>query len=183
MRLFIALELPEEAIAALTEVQSACKSQWPGRYVKPEQMHITVKFMGEVQADCRDRAITAMREAAALPAIELCAKECGLFGNRQTPGIWVAMAGNVREMAALAKLVDERICALCGVPMETRQFRPHVTLGRNVQIRQGEALPQISRRPFTADRLTLFSSELRPEGPIYKRIHTEILRGKAGDAK
>jgi RNA 2',3'-cyclic 3'-phosphodiesterase len=133
LRLFVACELPAEALEALGRVQAELRELGTGRlrWVRPEGIHLTLKFLGAVAPDMSQRVIDALAAAIVEPfTLELRFDRVGSFGGRmRLRVIWVGLAGDVEELAALAATVEEALGPL-GFPRESRPFAPHLTLAR-----------------------------------------------------
>ena len=153
--------------------------------MKPENIHLTLKFLGEVPP-AREGAIReAMAEAVAgtLP-FPLRVGACGVFPGEQSPRVlWVGLRAGGPEAAALAARL-ERACAARGFPREDRPFKAHLTLGR---VRAPRGLEATMRRlrahveedlgETAVERIVLFESTLHPAGAIYTRRHELPLAG------
>jgi len=177
MRLFVAIPLPisvREEIAGL--VASLRSEPWPVRWVKPDGIHLTLKFLGDVPADAVDDLISALRPAGrSIRPLSCRMTEAGGFPSLERARvIWLGVEGP----AALELLVDriERGCAPLGFPPEGNIFRPHLTLGR---VQQHARLPReaIDRlvtlrldTTFSSDGFTLFESRPGPGGSTYHSL-------------
>jgi 2'-5' RNA ligase len=192
-RLFCALELPAELIERLTAAQAGYKAAAPRgsvRWVRPNSLHLTLKFYGEVATE-RVPAIEAglARVAAAAAPVALTVQGLGVFPNpREMQVVWAGLAGDLAPVTALAAQIDAEGEAL-GFARERRPFAPHLTLGRvraalrpadqtallkMVEAAQGQTLGELR-----ADTLSLMTSELRPLGAVYNRLFTAPLAGAA----
>jgi 2'-5' RNA ligase len=182
MRLFAAIPVPEPARSEIIEILKGLQSQsWPVRWVRPEALHLTVKFFGAVTEETAASLIPALGAAAeGIGPIPLCCNGIGSFPSGQLAKvIWMG----IESPAALELLQDavERACVPLGFPVEGRPFRPHLTLGR---VKEGGKLPmnafanmdRDSEVPFLADRLVLFQSKPGPGGSVYSARHTFELR-------
>jgi 2'-5' RNA ligase len=133
LRLFVACELPPEARDALGQVQSSLREAGAGRlrWVRPEGIHLTLKFLGAVAPDKAQRVIDALAAAIVEPfTLNLRFDRLGSFGGRaRLRVLWVGLAGDVEELAVLAEKV-ERALGTLGFPRENRPFAPHLTLAR-----------------------------------------------------
>lgn len=157
----------------------------PVSWVKPENIHLTLKFLGEVPPAREGPVREAMAEAAAgVPPFTLRAGGCGAFPGERNPRVlWVGLRAGGPEAAALAARV-EAACAARGFPPESRPFRGHLTLGR---VRGSRGLEETMRRlrahaedtlgETSVNRLVLYESRLHPAGSIYTVRHELPLPG------
>lgn len=180
IRAFVAIKLPEELKVKLGEVQDALKRG--GRdvsWVKPESIHLTLKFLGDIEAARVDDISKALTEASAgVPPFTVTARGVGGFPNLKTPRVlWVGLEENA-ELARLAKNIDERLGDL-GFERDDRPFHPHLTLARIKSPSEGRELGKKASElnidinvDFKADFFVLFRSVLSPGGAE----HTELKR-------
>lgn len=184
IRAFIAVELTEEVRRAIASVQAAMQRRVAQgvRWVAPEAMHLTMKFLGEVSAAQVDAVSGAMLGSARECApFEVALNGVGAFPNRQAPRVlWVDLNGEVQALARLAESLEAALEPL-GFPREGRPFRAHLTLGR---LRKGASLaarqaltallqrpPEVPAAAMRVASLSLIRSVLRPEGPQYTTLH------------
>ncbi len=176
IRTFIALPLPDRVKQALEETILSLKRRIDARWVRPEAMHLTLKFLGDIQEDLvapLGQGLDAI--CAGYPEMAFCLDALGAFpGHRRARIIWASLSGAVNELASLAAQVD-RLCACYGIPPETRAFRPHITLGRLKTPTMIELETMIPGRNFTVDEARLYRSELLREGPRYTALHVSRL--------
>lgn len=185
-RLFSALELPPDLLAQLTEVQAQFKAATPRgavRWARPQGIHITLKFYGDVSAE-RVPALEAglTRAAAASAPLDLTVQGLGVFPNPIQPQvIWAGLHGDLAPISQLAAQVEAE-AALLGFAPERRAFKPHLTLGRvRANLRPADLLTLMGileqaqaqvLGALRADTLSLMASELRPMGAVYDRLFT-----------
>jgi 2'-5' RNA ligase len=186
-RLFIAVEVSAAAKAELVGVQQRLlRFKGLTKWVAPEAMHLTLHFLGETSAAFVPQLGTALSSAlTGHRAFELCLDCAGAFPNLRRPEVvWVGVGGDrsalSRIHAALGAALNEQ-----SLPSETRPFRPHLTIGRvrrdgsPAQLAQlGVAiqeLPPLAPVSWLAERVVLFRSQLRPNGPVYTEILDCIL--------
>lgn len=130
MRLFVAVDLPHAEVEALDAGVGARSAGL--RWVPPEQWHITLVFCGEVEERVVPELRTRLARAAGrTPALSLRLTGAGTFPRQAAKArvLWVGLDGEVRELSRLA----ERCAAAarrCGIAIEDRPFRPHLTLAR-----------------------------------------------------
>lgn len=124
MRAFVAIDLPDPVVSALEDLQEAMPL---GRPVDPDQMHLTLAFLGEQPDDLIEAAHRAL-EGLRVPAFELRLQGLGTFGDRQPTVLWAGL----RDPGPVKALHDRILPALhgAGIVLERRRFRPHVTLAR-----------------------------------------------------
>lgn len=179
MRLFWALELPDAHRDALLEMQvglGARDRRTPVRWVRRDELHLTLKFLGDATDDgaMQEAVRTAVRGCAPL---ELRLGAAGSFGGARPRVLWAAVEGpGLPALAELAGRIEDA-CLLAGFPRDARGFHPHVTLGRVAQGR-GTLLPlrdalRRVRAPaalasFEVRQVVLFESRLeRGRPPVY----------------
>jgi 2'-5' RNA ligase len=168
MRLFVALSLPDD----LRDSLSGLSCGLPGaRWVAPENLHLTLRFIGEVaghEAEDIDAALSGIR----LPRFPLTLAGVGDFGDdRRLRSVWVGVEANATLERLQAKI--EQAVQRAGQPPEKRKFKPHVTLAR-FKSHPGERLKDYFAQrsmfrapPFEVTAFTLYSSYLSHEGAIY----------------
>lgn len=181
LRLFLAIDPSPAARAALTALQDRLRDAAPGfRWLDPATFHVTVKFLGDVDAAHRP-AIEEIAAAAAqsTPAVTVAFEGVRAFPRRRDARVLVAALSAPSALARLAASLDTAFVDL-GVPAEGRAFRPHVTLARR---RPGAAppFPEVALDAplpgFAADRLRLYRSRLSPAGAAYDELAAWPLRG------
>ena len=183
-RVFAALELPPDLCQTLTGVMAGFRASLPQgcvRWVRVEGIHLTLKFYGEVKPDrLPDIQASLVRAAEKAALVSLAIEGLGIFPNPIQPRvIWTGMTGDLGALRVLHKAVEEGAAALGFMP-DTREFSPHLTLGRvNGKLRPADrqklaefpAQARVARLgEFMADTLSLMRSELRPGGSVYTRL-------------
>lgn len=182
LRLFIAVELPADVRRRLAEVADELRGMGLDRlrWVRPENIHITLKFLGETPADSLPQIEDALRAAAeGVAPHELKLGKLGKFGGRQNPRVlWVDVGGDVDALKALQKRVDARIAPL-GFSTDERPFAAHLTLARVPQdlarkvarpLTEAVEAVKVPDTPIPVREVVLMRSELRPGGPVYTRL-------------
>jgi len=189
MRTFIAIELPQKIIGTLSALQNQLKNtQADVKWVAPENIHLTLKFLGEVDEKKIEKIIQALEETAKdnQPfSIRLCA--LGAFPKINFPRvIWVGIDAGDEETKNIAFVLEEKLQKL-GIPKEKRPFSSHITIGRvrsginreklvkELDILQGKGLLQ-ENLEFLATKITLFKSTLTPKGPVYEILKEASLK-------
>ena len=189
IRAFIAVPLSEEVKRGLDDVARALGGPVPRgavRWVRPEQIHLTLVFLGDTLTDQLPDVKRGMDAAAkSHPSFTLHLGELGCFPNPRRPRvIWIGLAGEVGRLASLKMSLDAQLLALGRVP-ENKPFRAHLTLGRVKNERDVQGVEWAANVPRLAVPITtlhLIESQLRPDGPVYTIRHTSRLMGM-GDSK
>jgi len=186
MRLFVAAELPADLRDRFEALQRKLSEvPLPVRWVKVDGIHLTLKFLGEVAGSRLDEITTAVAGASRhVRPFRLETVRAVPFPARGTPRlIWVEMRGEVEQARSLASAIDA-VTARIGFPPETREFRPHLTLGRvKGPGRQGwrDVLERAGRSGlgrFEVTECVLFESRLEPGGALYTAIERFRLVGE-----
>ena len=175
MRLFVAVNLPEEINTRLGAVQDQLRAaQADVSWVRPGNVHLTLKFLGETEAGRLERIRVALGETARghTPfAFDLTG--AGSFGGRAPRVVWVGVERGAEPLTRLAEGVEVAMAAL-GFPREKRAFTAHLTLGRVRSPRNAEkllaALGEWRRERFgsvSVGQFDLMESQLDPRGSIY----------------
>lgn len=175
MRLFTAIELPPDLRAAVAGYAAAARAAVPDgaiRWVAPENLHLTLIFLGSVaEEDLPERVRAVERGVAAAAPLRLELEGSGRF----TTAAWVGVVGDLEPLGALV----ERLQGALG-HRDDRPFHPHVTIGR---FRDGRRARHVRLPPvgplggFEAREVVLFRSETLPEGPRYTALHRAALGG------
>jgi 2'-5' RNA ligase len=157
MRVFVALDIPEEVRAAigklLARLRTSCRA---ARWVRIEGVHLTLKFIGEVQPEKIEPIKASLARIRSPEAIELKFRNVGFFPNERRPRVfWVGIEAGM-ELGSLATAVETSLEPL-GIAKEQRAFSPHMTLARLEPRRGPNAGP-----PVGLDALTKAISEAGP---------------------
>ena len=177
VRSFIAIPVPSAGIEALEGVVGRLDSEI-GRYVRwvrPEGIHVTLKFMGDIPVQKAEQVLESLPPVAAeFSPFELSISGLGVFPNARRPRVlWAGLAGHLETLSALQQAVDDAVGG-SGLPKEQRAFSPHLTLGRvrrdvtDGQLRKIGELMSSAQPPaavsWTADTVNLMRTELDPAG-------------------
>ncbi len=149
------------------------------RWVRPEGVHLTLKFLGAVPAS-RLEAVTAALEAAVEPfRVEVRLSKLGGFGGRRLRVVWAGLDGDIAALASLAESIDGAMASL-GFPKERRPFAAHLTLARvpdDVGSRDRQAIGEVIERyrlgpqsPMILTQVALMRSILGSGGSVYRRL-------------
>lgn len=190
MRTFIAFNLPEEVIASLGDLQKALKQQdLKIRWVHPENIHLTLKFLGDISAEELPAVKRVIRTVSLSQTVfSLEAKGLGVFPTvKKARVLWSGIHGDVKRLGDLQSNLDRALVDM-GFEPEKRAFRGHLTLGRIKGRVDGRALASATSRfgsfvspPFKTERLILYKSDLKPSGAVYQELFAENL-SNADDA-
>lgn len=176
LRCFAAVELDEPQRRAVQRLQRRLANAAPGiRWIPPGQMHLTVKFFGDVPPERLPELCAALDVAAGgVHAFDLRLSGIGCFPPRGPAR--VVWAGAQSDDGGLQRLFDalEGSCDAAGFPRETRPFHPHITLARikaaSPGLREAVAETMFDGGASEADEIVLFQSEREKSGPRYTAI-------------
>ena len=186
IRTFIAVEVDKNIRERMVTLQETlARSGTDVNWTQPENMHVTLLFLGEV--DERDvvsvcRAVSACCEK--LAPFTMKVERAGCFPNPRRPRIlWVGVGDGTQELCALHDALETPLLELGCYRREERQYTPHITLGRVKGQRPADRLAeelqrQLGWRAGEAEvrEVVVMSSELRPEGPVYAVLSRGKLR-------
>jgi 2'-5' RNA ligase len=181
MRLFVAATLPAKIREALAKIQEDFK-EFPARWVKKENLHITVVFIGEIKdPHCVKKISRAlMRSAEKSKKIHLETSGTALFPNEHKARVLaVNLAGETEALQMLAEEIKQRLREE-KINFDEKILHPHITIARlkrvhprrRRKIRQGAAEYEAPRESFEVDQIALMESELTAANPVYKTIET-----------
>lgn len=176
IRTFIAVEVSERIRGRLAGEIEAMRASAPlVKWSRPENLHLTLRFLGDVKENDLDELFAALREEVeGIPPFVLEMRGVGAFPNWRHPRvIWAGCGEGAEEAVELAAEV-EAVCEELGYEQERRPFRPHLTLGR-VKLpadAQGleSAVSEMANVEFgylDVDSVVVFMSSLRRNGPVY----------------
>ena len=171
MRLFVAVEIAPDIRERLTHFMAERKLEMPNaRFVRPEGLHVTLKFLGEV-AETKLASLTTALAEIHEDSFSLTLRGTGFFPNQKRPRIfWVGLHSDPEAaLSNLAASVDHA-CAQLGFAPEERPYQPHVTLAR---LSNSRASPRITDESFGmmwATHFHLYQSQLHPKGAIYTKL-------------
>lgn len=187
LRTFIAVEITQairrkagELIAALAETSADVK------WVEPHNLHLTLKFLGDVPQQEIVEVCQAMADGAALvEPFELDVRGAGAFPTPARPRtVWLGAGEGAESMVVLHDRVEAALAEL-GYREEHRRFQSHMTIGRVRGAGPGIAelgrllqqLADFAAGRMTVSKVTLFASTLTPNGPVYEVLGTAPLIG------
>lgn len=174
MRLFIAIEIaPEIRERIVAFIEKARTTVTNARWVRPEGLHVTLKFLGNVMDEKRPAIEDRLRGIRA-STLSLGVQHVGVFPNPKSPKVlWVGIEAGP-ELAALAQQVDTAMAPL-GFEREKRAYTPHVTLARfndpkKVNVSSTLSATEASFGTMTATEFHLYESHLSPKGSRYTKL-------------
>ena len=186
MRAFVAVDISQQARRSLADAVESLQDQGVGgvRWVRPSGIHLTLKFLGEIDPGLRDDILGALRRAAGeRSSFRLVLSGLGAFPRPEAARvIWAGLGGDVDQLEGLQRDVDREVSPVAGVALEKRPFAPHLTLGRvrdNVSSterrRIGDTLNSVSLASTPSWPVTevhLIRSTLTPVGATYDVLGT-----------
>ncbi len=189
-RLFVAMEVPEEVCRHIETVQGALrKTTVPVRWVKADGVHLTLKFLGDVEIHRVEELSRALAKATAgMRGFRLQPAGLGAFPSLHRPNVlWLAVEGDIEPLMDLQRRVEKSLKKR-GFPADRKAFHPHLTIGR---VRRGtrhdELEPLVASlsacsppacASWNVTSFALVRSELRPTGARY----TTLMRFPLGEA-
>jgi len=182
MRVFIAINLDEQIRKALGSLLNELRSKvdirkGDAKWVNPENIHLTLKFLGEIKDEQVVEVCNITKDVASRhKSFELDVESVGHFGVRSARVLWVGTGQDCDNLVQLQEDLEKQL-ELAGWPKETRKFSAHLTLCRIRNSKAGFELAQITQEytDFTlgtmpADSISVYQSQLTPEGPIYTTL-------------
>ena len=181
LRLFVACELSDAVRDGLRRIQDDLRRLEAGRlrWARPESIHVTLKFLGDVDEARVEEISSALADAIEPFELRLQPAALGSFGGARLRVIWVGLQGDVEPLASLAGRVEAALTPL-GFPQERRPFAAHLTLAR-----VPDQVPPADRRKLAnlidgyrspplpsmiVTDVSLMQSTLRPDGSVYRRL-------------
>jgi len=179
MRLFIAIEIPDEIKKEMVKVQEQLRkanidASWP----RAEGMHLTLKFLGEVPETKIAEIVSGLQKAAeGIGQFRLEVKGVGTFPNpRNARVVWIGLSGDIGKLTKLQGAVENAMAGI-GLAPDERKFTAHLTLGRIKYIRSRDQwlallaeLKDRSLTGFDATAVSLMQSGLKPSGAVYTEM-------------
>ena len=171
-RTFICIDLPKEIIQETTRIQELLKNkQFTGKITEPENLHLTLKFLGEISDEKLEQVKNAL-DKIKFPQLNLKLGNIGFFSYRGKPRIiWIKLQG--KQIYALQKQIDS---ALKPLFKEEERFMGHLTIARIKYVKDPEGFKEhikslkLKQLEFSTDKFKLKTSELKPIGPTYTTI-------------
>jgi len=169
--MFIAALLPEEIRKQLKNYIGSLKNSIEGvKWEKSEKLHVTLKFLGDVEESMLDDIANLIQERASeYSPFSFNLTELGGFPNLKKPRVLYIGLSNNTQLAKLANELEGHFNGL-GFEKENRKFVPHITLGRVKKKINIEDRPHIIQSSFQINQIGLIKSELRPSGSVYTPV-------------
>jgi len=179
MRTFIAIEIPDEIKKEMAKVQDELKrSGADAGWTRPEGIHLTLKFLGEVpEAKIEEIKKALVQAAETTSRFRLKIAGAGTFPNPKNPRVvWLGVSGDIDKLSALQGSVEKSMMAM-GFDREERAFSPHLTLARIKYLRPQyswqkaiDSIKDIRLAEFDVDYVNLMKSDIKPSGAVYTEI-------------
>lgn len=175
MRTFIAIELPERIKKKIEEVQAPLrKTDTFVSWVKPTNIHVTLKFLGEVPEEKINEVFSATGKALeGAKKFTMSLKGMGAFPDFRRPRvIWIGAGSGEKELSYLANRIEEEMEKI-GFPKEDRKFSAHFTIGRVKSPKNIEKLMELVKlsdfqtEEIEVNEVVVMKSQLHPAGAIY----------------
>lgn len=186
MRTFIAVELPEKIKEEISRFEKDLEKIIPLRLVAPKNLHLTLFFLGDI-AEARIFEVVEAVRAGARGINKVCCsaiKPFYLFLGRpdffpqkgRVHGLWLKVDGQLEVLNKLCQQVAQEL-EKRNFKLDHKPFSAHITIGRaKKRIKRKPldnlAIEQLSKQKFKVDSVCVFTSILKPEGPIYSKIGT-----------
>jgi RNA 2',3'-cyclic 3'-phosphodiesterase len=188
MRAFIAIDLPPEIKDYLGRIEERLKASGADvKWVSPANIHLTLKFLGEIDEQKKAALIGIIEDIAKdKTAFSLRLSSAGAFPDIKYPRvIWIGIDEGNAEVLKIAEELEEKIEKI-GIPKETREFSSHITIGRVKsglnRLKLAEGIAGIDQElggkhlELPVGKITLFKSTLSSKGPAYEPLHETSLR-------
>jgi RNA 2',3'-cyclic 3'-phosphodiesterase len=188
IRAFVAVYPEAEIVSALESVQGRLRAMLPKAAVKwalPEQIHLTLSFLGNIEEARVADFETALAAASGMASFTLRSTALGTFPNARRPRVlWAGLEGELEVLDDLKTFIDGALEPL-GIAPESRDFHPHLTVARIKEIRPAEAVilneaiadfKTVVFGEWRVRQLDFMQSRLSPAGATYRRLHSVGLR-------
>jgi len=187
VRTFIAVEVPDEVKARMRDVQAELKKSGADvGWVRPEGIHLTLKFLGDFPAArVAELAVELDRALADIGPFSLTVAGTGVFPTIRSPRVvWLGVYGDLGPLKVACGRV-EAVCETFGFAREGRAFTPHLTLGRVKSQHGRDGLAGLVKQfetfeagSFRVSSVSVMKSELRPSGAVYTEMAGIKLKGE-----
>ena len=208
MRLFVAVDLDSERQEAIARAMAGLRraagpAGWDraARWVSPRNLHLTIRFIGDLDEAAGTRVAEAMAASIAVPPFEVVLEGAGVFPPRGAPRVlWIGVERGADDLVRLSDVVEARLRP-AGVAPETRPFSPHLTIARfrdrerggrsdrpgpavlrGTRLADAIASVHVAAGPLPVRSVTLYQSRLTPAGPEYSPLVSTPLGGETSQA-
>ncbi len=195
MRLFVAVELPDEVRAAarraaedLRERLRRSRVRLDARWVDPANLHLTVRFIGHVPDDRASLLIEAVRAPVPAASFDVHLAGCGAFPPRGAPRVfWIGVRRGLDPLRGVHEAFNRRVAPF-GYPPEDRPFSAHLTLARVKDLARADGARtreivehlDVDLGAFSVTAATLFQSRLSPHGSTYEAVaHVPLIESRS----
>ena len=180
MRTFIAIKFPPDILTKIDQITSFLTQQTSQahlKWVKPDNLHLTIKFIGEIHNDTLNSIKEIISETLKRSTtFDISIKGLGMFPNQNQPRVvWLGIL-NSQPLSEIHSMLDQALQAV-NILSSSQKYSPHLTIARIHR----QATPEDARKigqilanyqvhslgTFTIDKIHLYRSDLRPEGPLY----------------
>lgn len=174
MRCFLAIEIPADARAEVARVQEEVRQQLRHSrvtWVAPENFHITLHFLGEIDDELRERIVAGLHALTYPPSFELRLRDVHAFPHAKDPRVLIVRATTPTELLGARKRAADILAGL-GVALDHRPWDAHVTIGR-MNVRAEALRPEaiaVAPIAWTVQSFILMRSTLTSEGSIYEPV-------------
>ena len=181
MRVFVAVDVGDEVrrevtrvVTTLTGKLEAVKKPPKVAWVRPNALHVTIKFLGELEPADVERIQDLLAPPIPVAPFQLDWRGIGTFpSNRHPRALWLGVINGAAPLAQVEAEVSRRLAGENAIDIEDRAFLPHLTLGRVKMAGEGIDWPkllqsvEVKRASSIVDRVTLYRSVLSQHGPNY----------------
>jgi len=188
MRCFIAIDIDETIRKGLGNLQDKLRKKVDIRkgdvkWVRPDVTHLTLKFLGEIKDEQVVDVCNITKDVASRhKRFELDVESVGYFGGRSARVLWIGAGQGSDRLLRLYEDIEQQLDS-AGWPREARKFSAHLTLCRIRNAKAGVKLAQVSGQyqdyelgTLRADSVSVYQSELTPQGPIYTTLENYPLQ-------
>ena len=189
MKLFVAVDVGDavrrevtRVVTTLTGRLEAAKTPPKVTWVKPAALHVTIRFLGEVEEREVERLLDLLAPPIAMTPFELEWRGVGTFPSNKHPrALWLGVINGAAPLAQVEAEVSRRLAGENAVELADRAFLPHLTIGRVKMAGEGVDWPkllqavEVKHARSVVDRVTLYRSDLSQRGPNYTGLVSALL--------
>lgn len=185
-RIFVAIDISDEAKQKVSPYVETLRAEFPRLRVgweKPEKLHLTLKFLGDIDDEKLKKLIVAVEKTTGqLSVFKLQIKETGVFPSpRNARILWLGLHDENKSLQKLNEILESE-CEKIGFAREKRNFKAHLTIARLREPRNSNELAQkhlqneFEAVEFEASEIVIYDSKLLPQGSIYSVVSKHELR-------